>query len=168
MERFDEFVAKRCKSNATFAFWVSYQDMVGSILNILRPTINADWILHLAATEEIIPWFFFSYDHVNYVRYLPIYLLEMLNLKVTHPSVNDQLCSGDFVTKRQHAFSGTAMDQTIEQQQTDTQKLKVALQDLRRIQVLCTWMLSHHMRAQISTSCEDLAGKFSIQNQKFF
>ncbi|KAG8180959.1 hypothetical protein JTE90_024708 [Oedothorax gibbosus] len=99
MESFNKFVDEGCKSNATFAFWASYLDMIGCLLNFLRATRSADWSLHLAATEKMIPWFF-TYDHVNYARYLPIYLLEMLNLKHTHPTINDQLCSGDFVTKR--------------------------------------------------------------------
>ncbi|KAG8187105.1 hypothetical protein JTE90_004851 [Oedothorax gibbosus] len=159
VNRFNQFVADRCKSNATFAFWVSYLDMVGLLLSFLRATRSANWFLHLAAIEEMIPWFF-SYDHVNYARYLPIYLLEMLNLSSTHPSINNQLCSGDFVTIRQNIFSGTAMDQTIEQTANRDSKTKGGLIGFTRNSgAVHRWMLSHHLRAQISISCEELANR---------
>lgn len=99
--------------------------MVGSLLRFVRATRTADWDLHLASIEEIIPWFF-AYDRVNYARYLPVYLFEMLNLEKTHPFVHERLCEGNFVAQRQniYGFSGTAMDQVIEQTANRDSKTK--------------------------------------------
>jgi hypothetical protein len=133
LEKFNDFVAKNCQTNITFAFWISYLDMVGSLLIFLRATRNADWNLHLAAVEEIIPWFF-SYDHVNYARYLPVYLLEMLNLPKTHPLAYNELSAGNFVAQRQnnYGFCGIAADQVIEQTANRDSKTKGGLKGLSR------------------------------------
>lgn len=64
-ENFNKFVAKNCEINVTFAFWISYLEMVGSLLRFLRATKTADWDLHLTVIGQIIPWFF-SFDHVSY------------------------------------------------------------------------------------------------------
>ena len=114
-KHFDKFINENSVNNATFAFWISYLDMVGLLLKFVRATRTADWDLHLVSIEAMIPWFF-AYDRVNYARYLPVYLFEMLNLEVTHPLIHERLLDGDFVAQRQntHGFSGTALDQVIE------------------------------------------------------
>lgn len=168
VEKFEKFVAENCERNVTFAFWVSYLDMVGCLLSFLRATRTADWYLHLAALEEMIPWFF-SYDRINYARYLPIYHLEMLNLKVTHPFAYNELCSGNFVAQRQstYGFAGTAMDQVIEQTANRDSKTKGGLISFtKKPGAVHRWMLSHHLRADISRSCEQLAGKKSDESQR--
>lgn len=160
-ESFKGFVESNCEVNVTFAFWVSYLDMVGSLLRFLRGTRNADWDLHLAVVEEIIPWFF-SYDHVNYARYLPAYLFEMLNLPLTHPDIYSELKSGNFVAQRQNSygFCGIAMDQAIEQTANRDSKTKGGLKGFtRNPAAVHRWMLSHHLRAHISLACEQLSGK---------
>ncbi|GBM17909.1 hypothetical protein AVEN_108996-1 [Araneus ventricosus] len=160
-ENFNKFVAKNCEINVTFAFWISYLEMVGSLLRFLRATRTADWDLHLIVIEEIIPWFF-SYDHVNYARYLPIYLLEMLNLPKTHPLVYSELSAGNFVAQRQnnYGFCGIAMDQVIEQTANRDSKTKGGLKGFsRNPAAVHRWMLSHHLRAHICLACEQLSGK---------
>lgn len=142
--------------------------MVSCLLRFVRATRTADWDLHLATTEEIIPWFF-AYDRINYARYLPVYLLEMLNLEKTHPLVNKYLHNGEFVAQRQnvYGFSGIAMDQTIEQTANRDSKTKGGLTGIsRNPNAVHRWMLSHHLRAQISLSCENLAGINSRKRSK--
>lgn len=43
----------------------------------------------------MIPWCF-AYEKVNYARYLPVYLAEMINLQTDHPGVHQGLMAGHF------------------------------------------------------------------------
>ncbi|XP_067300890.1 uncharacterized protein [Pseudorasbora parva] len=103
-------------TNKTFHFWGTYISMVEDLLLFIRGTREANWSLHLSSVRSILPWFF-SYDRINYARYLSTYWMEMISLGDTHPSINDQLQSGDFVAQRQqtYGFAYTACDQVIEQ-----------------------------------------------------
>ena len=78
------------------AFWMSYVDMVtGILLSLLRPSCEENWILHLLAVRLMIPWCF-SYDKVNYARYMPVYYEQMLHLKKDSPEVYESLLNGQF------------------------------------------------------------------------
>ena len=59
------------------------------------------------------------------------------------------------------------MDQVIEQTANRDSKTKGGLRGITKNRnAVHRWMLSHHLRAQISLSCENLAGKTSIKRKK--
>ena len=121
-EQFDGLQSKYTKfvinqsTSPTFAFWSSYIDMVKQLLLFIRATKEGDWKLHLASVQGLMPWFF-TYDHFNYSRYLPVYWSEMKRLPQTHPPIHAAFQEGQFTVNRQdnHGFAGVAGDQTIEQ-----------------------------------------------------
>ena len=76
------------------SFWMSYVDMVEIILGLLLSSREGDFQLHLASIRAMIPWCF-SYDRLNYARYLPIYYAQMSNLD--HPVCMLTLCKGGLV-----------------------------------------------------------------------
>ena len=43
--------------------------------------------MHIESTKEMLPWFY-TYDHINYARYLPIYLVDMMSLEESHPEAH--------------------------------------------------------------------------------
>lgn len=108
--KFSLHVQQKCEKLPTYAFWHSYLEMADLLLTFVRATREGDWDLHLATAAKMLPWYF-SYNHLNYARYLPVYLSEMGCLQTTHPSVAVSLPI-DFVVQQQdrHAFSQTAMD----------------------------------------------------------
>ena len=65
---------------------------------------------------EIVSWYF-AYDLLNNVRYLPVYIYEMLAIPNTYPSIAEHLAAGNFVVQQQNQYSSsqTSMDQTMEQ-----------------------------------------------------
>ena len=85
--KYTTFVINQSTS-PTFAFWSSYIDMVEQLLLFIRATKEGDWKLHLASVRGLMPWFF-TYDHFNYSRYLPVYWSEMKrgSPKLTHQSM---------------------------------------------------------------------------------
>ena len=72
---------------------MSYIDIVDNLLALIGASREGNWLLYLYAIQAMIPWCFAS-DKVNYARYLPVYLAEMINLQTYHPSVHQGLMAG--------------------------------------------------------------------------
>ena len=51
--------------------------MADLFLDFIRATRMEDWALRFQSAAEIVPWYS-AYDHLNYARYLPVYIYEML------------------------------------------------------------------------------------------
>ena len=69
-------------------FWDSYLEMVEVLLNAIRATREGNWEMHIESTKEMLPWFY-AYDHIDYARYLPIYLVNMMSLEESHPEAHN-------------------------------------------------------------------------------
>ena len=64
---------------------------------------------------QLVPWFF-TLDHTNYARWLPIYIRDMLSLSDTHLDVAAEFKKGKFnVCKSARPFSAIAVDHAYEQ-----------------------------------------------------
>ena len=156
-----EFSSMRSCESPTFQYWMTFIQMVETLLSFIRATRTGDWNLHLASVRQMLPWFF-AYDRVNYARYLTVYWLEMLNLGKTHLAVQEEFLDGNFVVQQQTnlSFSQTAMDQTIEQTLNRDSKTKGGIKSmtLKKNAVHC-WILSFAERAKIQECCEQMAGR---------
>ena len=97
-------------------FWMSYVDMVETLLGLLRASQEGDWELHLSSISEIVPWCF-AYDNLNYARYLSAYLHEMSHLPEEHPDTLEYLRSGGFSVQmiEDNPFGRIPVDQTCEE-----------------------------------------------------
>ena len=79
-------------------FWMSYLQMVELLLSMIYSVRLGTWDLLLEYIRKIIP-FAFVYDHVNYARYLPAMLGEMLELEKLFAEVHQQLQAGKFAAQ---------------------------------------------------------------------
>ena len=61
-------------------FWLSYLEMMELLLSLICPVRLGKWDLLVQYIHSIIS-FTFAYDHINYARYLPALLGEMLSLE---------------------------------------------------------------------------------------
>ena len=140
-------------------FWNSYLDMVELMLCFIRATREGNWKLHLNCVKDMLPWFF-AYDHTNYSRYLPVYLLHMFSIEDTNPEAHKILEDGVFSVQRtrEHGFSRLPVDQTIEQTLNKNTKTKGGIVgfSLKRGAVQ-RWMLTAPSRAAFVNKCRDLA-----------
>ena len=75
-----EFTAAGRMQSATFAYWETFMQGVGTLLRLLRAEWDGLLELHLIAVCETIPWCRAA-DRGNYVRYLPRYLNDMVTLQ---------------------------------------------------------------------------------------
>ena len=110
LKEFDEM----CKENSNYDFWITYMGMVKVLLDFIRAEREGNWPLHLEAFTAMLPWLT-AYDHLNYARWGPIYLTEMLALESKAPSVYHEFVNGNFVVKRSdNHFSQLPTDQATE------------------------------------------------------
>ena len=80
----------------------------------VRPKRDGDFKLYIDALTKIVPWFF-SLDHTNYARWIPVHLRDS-TLKDIHPMVFAEFLKGNsLVKKTSHRFSAIAIDQGHEQ-----------------------------------------------------
>ena len=144
-------------------FWNSYLEMVDILLDTIRATREGDWRLHLQSIKAMIPWFF-AYDHTNYARYLPVYLLHMLALKDTHPEAHKMLSEGEFGVQRtsSHGFSQLPVDQTIEQTLNRNTKTKGGIVGFSlKKGAVQRWLLTAHARASFVDRCREMTASGS-------
>ncbi|PIK41754.1 hypothetical protein BSL78_21395 [Apostichopus japonicus] len=163
LQSYQEFVSKAA-TNPMLAFWSSYIDMVQVLLLFIRASRESNWDLHLSSIRSMMPWFM-AYDRVNYARYAPVYWLEMKEFSTKHPSVEEEFQRGHFSVQRQtsHGFAGIPCGQTIEQTANRDSKTKGGLTGITVNKgAVHRWISSHHMRAEISRECEEMAGKESM------
>ena len=66
--------------SATFAYWDSFLESVNILLRLLRADREADFIMHIQAVTETVPYFFLA-GRINYARYTPVYIADMKRLQ---------------------------------------------------------------------------------------
>ena len=148
-------------------FWNTYLEMVSTLMNCIRATREGNWNLHLDSIKEMLPWFF-AYDHTNYARYLPVYLVTMTSLEDTHPEAHRLLLDGDFGVQRskQHGFSRLPVDQTIEQTLNRSTKTKGGIVGFSlRKGAVQRWMLTAHSHAAFADKCREKASLGKSQDK---
>ena len=92
-----QYLQYLCSENGPLScFWMSYTDIVGDVLlGLIRASHEGNWQLHLYAIRNMIPWCY-TYDKINYARYLPVYYAQMINLLSEHPNVYSNFMNGRF------------------------------------------------------------------------
>lgn len=76
---------------------------------------EANFALYCEALSELIPYFFAN-NNINYARWLPIHLRDMMSLEQHHPQVAREFHNGNFVVHKScREFSAIAIDQAHEQ-----------------------------------------------------
>ena len=73
--------------------------IVTLVLMLIRATKENDLDLHVATLYELCP-LFFTLDHNNYARYIPVYLLTLMNLDETQPGAKQLLAQNGFSVSR--------------------------------------------------------------------
>ena len=116
---FDEWCEWKSEECPQFLFWYTAFQLELLYLQYIRSLRTADFALYLATLQEFAPWFF-VFDHVNYSRWLPVHIKDMIELEEKHPDVYRQFTQGDFVVRKtQHVFSAIALDHAHEQSNDD-------------------------------------------------
>ena len=98
-----------------FQFWSLVLDMELTIFTLIRSFREGDFNLYREALSELVPYFFAN-NNVNYARWIPIHLRDMMSLEQQHPDVAREFHKGNFVIhKSRREYSALAIDQAHEQ-----------------------------------------------------
>ena len=86
-----------------------------TVLSFVRSIRERNFSLYTETLQSLLPWFF-ALDQTHYARWLTIHLRDMLNLKQSHPDVEQQFRDGNFaVDMSNKRFSAMSIDQAHEQ-----------------------------------------------------
>jgi len=151
----DDFVESR-SDDMNFSFWWQYMDMVAILLQYTRAQRDGIWDLHLYSFSLMLPYFK-RYDHLNYARWGPVYLVEMQQLP---EPVLTEFQRGNFVVKRSaHKFSQVDPDQAMEWINGTGKKGGGIIGITKTTSALCRWTLSFNLRSHIA---EQTHGMYSL------
>ena len=93
-----DFSRFKSYSGPNETFWSDFIEMVLLLLSFIRSTRTSNWLMHIQCLQEMLPWMA-AYDRTNYARYVPLYILDMLQLPETHPDIHNRLMAGEFVVQ---------------------------------------------------------------------
>ena len=86
-----------------------------TILQFVRSIRLSDFDMYVASQAALVPWFFVL-DHVNYSRWLPVHVRNMVMLQAKCPDVYHEFQRGAFTAKKtKRPFSAISLDQAHEQ-----------------------------------------------------
>ena len=122
-------------------------DMIVILLQCIRSQRDGIWELHLYSFSLMLPYFK-RYDHLNYARWGPVYLVDMHQ----RPGpVLSELKSVNFVVKRSvHKFSKVDPDQAMEWINGTGKKGGGIIGITKTTSVLCRWTLSFNLISHIA------------------
>ena len=151
---FDKFNAFKSEAlngihGKTAMFWTKYMTIFETILILIRATKENDLDLHIAALYALCPMFF-AYDHCNYARYVPCYLMKLMNLPETHPGCRELLQKNGFSVSRSSVpLSRNPVDIIIEQTINRHAKSQGGIIGFsRNYAAYYRWCMTRHLRAQ--------------------
>ena len=114
-KNYEKFISNGKQATQSFNAWSIFLDEIYPILfNLTQSFRSGDWQLHISAVRRAIP-LFFSFDHINYARWAPLYLEHCLSLEKTFPDIYHHYMKGGFVAKlSKHHGSSLPYDQSLE------------------------------------------------------
>lgn len=144
--------------SSTFAYWNSFLEAVSVLLRLLRADREGDFLLHLDAVLETVPYFHLA-GRINYARYTPVYVLDMKMLEHNHPISYHHLLSGGFVVRRKDdiPFNCVPTDQALEQTINREAKSDGGVIGFTlRKSALLRWLLTRHVTGEYCETFKEL------------
>jgi hypothetical protein len=112
---FDDWCTQRKTESPQFLFWFTCLELELLVFSFVRSLRTGNFDLYLSTITKLTPWFF-SLNHTNYARWMPIHVRDMCSLDTSHPDVAREFRTGKFVmAKSQRKFSLIAIDHGHEQ-----------------------------------------------------
>lgn len=149
----------------TASVWSSSLQMIQILLDFARSIKLGNWKLHLQATENMLPWVF-SYDRINYARFLTYYTAIMQNLPEMHPGIYQQFEAGHFSVRRKRGrFNKIPFDQVVEQTINREQKCAGGIIGFSTSEgTVQRWSLTSHVAAKCQSRLEESLGMSDNKN----
>ena len=113
--RYEEWCDKQCQEQPQFKYWAIVLFLELLVLQFIRSIRERNFPMYVQSLLQIVSWLF-ALDHINYARWLPVHISDMVNLIKTHPGVYYEFMKGHFTGQRTNkVFSAMSIDQCHEQ-----------------------------------------------------
>ena len=100
-----------CDASPTFKYWDMFLVAVQIMLSNVRVERERDWSAHLMSSSKMLPYFFIT-NCTNYSRWMPVYILDMLDLSAEIKSAFEK---GEFfIRQTSGSFNGNWSDMDTE------------------------------------------------------
>ncbi|CAC5420519.1 unnamed protein product [Mytilus coruscus] len=94
-------------TSPTFKYWDMFLVAVQIMLSIVRAEREGNWSAHLMSSSKMLPYFYFT-NRTNYSRWMPVYILDMLELPA---EIESAFKLGEFsIRQKQSTFNGIWSD----------------------------------------------------------
>ena len=161
---FEEWCGFRSKESPLFQFWFLILNMELTILTLIRAFREGNFALYRESLAELIPYFFAN-NNVNYARWLPVHLRDMMSLERQHPEVAQQFQNGNFVVhKSDRHFSSVAIDQAHEQNNASIKGDGGAIGLTEDPAALRRWMVAGPEIRKLVTDYETASGSKDVKS----
>lgn len=164
-EPFITWCDRRTVESPHFRFWYTTLQLELMVFTFVRSLRTADFSLYTECLTQLAPWFF-SLDHINYARWLPVHIRDMLNLEKAHPEVALEFKKGNFtVNITGRVFSSIALDHAHEQNIAAVKSDGGAVGLTQNPQALRCWMVTGPELVRITTEFEAELHKRTSETQ---
>jgi len=93
---FTDWCGKMRAEQPQFKYWAVVLEMELNIFQIIESIRTGHFLSYRESLSMFIPWVF-SFDHINYARWLSVHIRDMFSLSETHPVIYKGCVAGRFV-----------------------------------------------------------------------
>ena len=139
-----------------FQFWDSFLRAVEVLLLSIKADRNGDWESHLCSMARMLPYYAIT-DKVNYMRWTPVYILDMLSL----PSdALNAFRDGQFVVRETNgSFNGIPSDLSADHSIKVMKGPGGVKNVTRKLSSLIRWGLTRHLTGEWSAKLKSSRAK---------
>ena len=86
---FKDWVEEKTEKYPQFKFWSIALKLELAVLQLVELLREGNFALYIQILGQLSPWMF-ALDHINYARWLPDHIQDMIYLKDIHPTVHNE------------------------------------------------------------------------------
>jgi len=96
---FTDWCVKMRAEQPQFKYWSFVLEMELIIFQIIESIRTGNFMSYRESLSMFIPWVF-SFDHINYARWLSLHIRDMFSVSETHPVIYKEFVAGKCQCKR--------------------------------------------------------------------
>ena len=112
---YDEWKSHLKTTSINAEYWFTVIELESLLFMFIKSLRLGDFSLFLYCLKKILPWFF-ALDHIQYSRWMPVFVQDLLTIMPKHEKTMNSFLKGYFTVKKtEKAFSNIGIDQAHEQ-----------------------------------------------------
>ena len=82
-----------------FYFWHTALQLELLVFSFVKSLREANFAMYVDCLTKLTPWFF-SLDHTNYARWVPVHICDMVSLSTISPEAAMEFMNGNFTVRK--------------------------------------------------------------------